>query len=179
MNNNALYNINCGLFVLTAKDGTKQNGCIINTVMQVTSSPVKISATVNKTNFTAEMIMKTKQFCVSCIDESADFSLFERFGFASGRDVDKFNGYNENTTNSQTLLVPAHYGRDLYSFYLMMKIDFVNAEYAKYNTNAALFQSAYDGFATFYHNRHMPLQPNSINFGKRDDVSYGNPLSDN
>ena len=76
MNNNALYNINCGLFVLTAKDGTKQNGCIINTVMQVTSSPVKISATVNKTNFTAEMIMKTKQFCVSCIDESADFSLF-------------------------------------------------------------------------------------------------------
>lgn len=91
----------------------------------------------------------------------------------------EFNGYNENTTNSQTLLVPAHYGRDLYSFYLMMKIDFVNAEYAKYNTNAALFQSAYDGFATFYHNRHMPLQPNSINFGKRDDVSYGNPLSDN
>lgn len=98
MNNNALYNINCGLFVLTAKDGTKQNGCIINTVMQVTSSPVKISATVNKTNFTAEMIMKTKQFCVSCIDESADFSLFERFGFASGRDVDKFNGYNEIKT---------------------------------------------------------------------------------
>ncbi len=90
----------------------------------------------------------------------------------------EFNGYNENTTNSQTLLVPAHYGRDLYSFYLMMKIDFVNAEYAKYNTNAALFQSAYDGFATYYHNRHMPLQLNSVNFGKRDDVSYGNPLSD-
>ena len=89
----------------------------------------------------------------------------------------EFNGYNEETSDSQTLIVPAHYGRDLYSFYLMMKIDFVNAEYTKYNTNAALFQSAYDGFATYYHNQHMPLQKNSINFGKQGGQSYGNPLS--
>ena len=89
----------------------------------------------------------------------------------------EFYGYNEETSDSHTLIVPAHYGRDLYSFYLMMKIDFVNAEYTKYNTNAALFQSAYDGFATYYHNHHMPLQKNSINFGKRGEQSYGNPLS--
>lgn len=96
MNNSALYNICCGLFVLTAADGEKQNGCIINTVMQVTSTPVKISVTVNKSNFTTDMILKTGRFNVSSIDESADFSLFKRFGFASGRDTDKlddFDGY--------------------------------------------------------------------------------------
>ena len=94
MNISALNNISCGLFVLTAKDGEKQNGCIINTVMQVTVSPVKITVTVDKSNFTADMIKKTGEFAVSCIDESAKFSLFERFGFASGRDTDKFDGFD-------------------------------------------------------------------------------------
>lgn len=93
MDNKALYNIACGLFVLTAADGSKQNGCIINTVMQVTSKPVKISITVNKENFTTDLILKSGKFNVSCIDESAKFSLFERFGFASGRDTDKFSGF--------------------------------------------------------------------------------------
>lgn len=94
MNKSALYNIACGLFVLTASDGSKQNGCIINTVMQVTSSPVKISITVNKSNFTTDMILKTKRFNISCIDESADFALFKNFGFSSGRDIDKFASFN-------------------------------------------------------------------------------------
>ncbi len=94
MNKNALYNIACGLFVLTASDDSKQNGCIINTVMQVTSSPVKISITVNKSNFTTDMILKTKRFNISCIDESADFALFKNFGFSSGRDTDKFASFS-------------------------------------------------------------------------------------
>ncbi len=95
MNNSALYNINCGLFVLTACENGKQNGCIINTVMQVTSSPVKISITVNKSNHTTDMILKTGKFNVSCIDESADFSLFKNFGFSSGRDTDKFADFKD------------------------------------------------------------------------------------
>ncbi len=98
MNNSALYNINCGLFVLTACEDGKQNGCIINTVMQVTSTPVKISVTVNKSNYTTGIILRTGKFNVSCIDESADFSLFKNFGFASGSDTDKFaefDGYTQ------------------------------------------------------------------------------------
>ncbi len=114
MNKNALYNIACGLFVLTASDGSKQNGCIINTVMQVTSSPVKISITVNKSNFTTDMILKTKRFNISCIDESADFALFKNFGFSSGRDTDKFayfNGYKtaENGINYVTVGTNAYF----------------------------------------------------------------------
>ena len=89
-----------------------------------------------------------------------------------------FNGYNEDTPLTQNLLVPAHYGRGIYSYYLMMQIDFINAEYTKYNTNASMFQSAFDGYATHYHNRHMPLQPNSINYGNKEATDYGNPLSD-
>ena len=94
MDISALNNISCGLFVLTAKDGDKQNGCIINTVMQVTATPVKISVTVAKTNHTTDMIKNTGEFVVSCIDETAKFSLFERFGFASGKDVNKFDGFS-------------------------------------------------------------------------------------
>lgn len=95
MDKSALYNICCGLFVLTAKDGDRHNGCIINTVMQVTSSPIKLSVTVNKSNYTTDMIMKTRCFNISVIDESADFSLFERFGFSSGADTDKFDGFSD------------------------------------------------------------------------------------
>lgn len=95
MDKKAMNNIACGLFVLTAADGNKQNGCIINTVMQVTDTPLKISVTVNKSNYTTSIIEKTKRFNVSVIDESAKFSLFERFGFASGRDTDKFEGFSE------------------------------------------------------------------------------------
>lgn len=95
MDKKAMNNIACGLFVLTAADGNKQNGCIINTVMQVTDTPLKISVTVNKSNYTTSIIEKTKRFNVSVIGESAKFSLFERFGFASGRDTDKFEGFSE------------------------------------------------------------------------------------
>lgn len=90
MNQNALYNINCGLFVLTAEESGKQNGCIINTVMQVSQLPIKISVTVDKSNYTTDMILRTGKFVVSCIDETANFDLFKKFGFVSGRDTDKF-----------------------------------------------------------------------------------------
>ena len=88
----ALYNIPYGLYVLTAKD-EKDNGCIINTLQQVTSTPEKISITINKDNYTTQMIEKTGVFNVSILDESVTFDLVKRFGFASGRDSDKFSGF--------------------------------------------------------------------------------------
>lgn len=89
MNNAAMFKLTYGLFVLTAKDGEKDNGCIINTAMQVTAEPNRIIIVVNKQNYTHDMIMKTKEFNVSMIDTDADFELFKHFGFQSGRDVDK------------------------------------------------------------------------------------------
>ena len=92
MDNSVMYKLSYGLFVLTAKDGEKDNGCIINTAMQVTGEPNRIIVVVNKQNYTHDMIMKTKKFNVSIIDTDADFDLFKRYGFQSGRDVDKLDG---------------------------------------------------------------------------------------
>ena len=83
-----------GLFVLTVRCGDKDNGCIINTVVQTANTPDKLSIAVNKANFTAELLQSADAFTVSVISEEADFALFRRFGFASGRDTDKFAGFS-------------------------------------------------------------------------------------
>ena len=93
MNLNAFHKISYGLFVLTSSDGDKQNGCIINTLMQQTVTPALISVTVNKTNFTHELIVKSGKFNVSVIDTTASFDLFTHFGFSSGRETEKIKTY--------------------------------------------------------------------------------------
>lgn len=93
MDNKAMYKLSYGLFVLTAKDGEKDNGCIINTAIQAASTPNQLSICVNKANFTHDMIMKTGEFTVSIISQAAGFDLFKHFGFQSGKDVNKFENY--------------------------------------------------------------------------------------
>ena len=90
---NAMFKLSYGLFVLTARDG-KDNGCIINTVTQITDTPKRISIAVNKANHTHDLIMKTGVFNVSVLSTEATFPLFQRFGFQSGRDVDKFADFD-------------------------------------------------------------------------------------
>ncbi len=89
INEKSLNNISYGLYVLTAKEGEKDNGCIINTVSQVTASPLAISVTVNKNNLTHDMIINTGEFNLSVIAEGASFDLFKNYGFKSGRNEDK------------------------------------------------------------------------------------------
>ncbi len=95
MDNKAMYQLSYGLFVVTAKEGEKDNGCITNTVMQVTTTPNRISLAVNKDNYTHGMIMRTKVFNVSIISEQAEFELFKHFGFQSGKTVDKFAHFTD------------------------------------------------------------------------------------
>jgi flavin reductase (DIM6/NTAB) family NADH-FMN oxidoreductase RutF len=97
----AMFKLSYGLFVLTAKDADKDNGCIINTVTQITASPVKISIIVNKANFTHNMIKKAGEFNVSILSEDAPFRIFEQFGFSSGKDANKFAAcaYDTRTAN--------------------------------------------------------------------------------
>lgn len=95
MDNQALFKLSYGLFVLTARDGEKDNGCIINTAIQAASTPNQLSICVNKTSHTHDMIVKTGIFTVSILNQKASFDIFKRFGFASGRDVDKFADYAE------------------------------------------------------------------------------------
>ena len=85
MNDKTMFNLTYGLFVLTASLDGKDNGCIINTAGQVTAVPNRISIAVNKSNFTHDMILASGKFNVSILSEEADFSIFKRFGFQSGR----------------------------------------------------------------------------------------------
>ena len=94
MNKKAMYALSYGLFVVTARVGQKDNGCITNTVAQVTTQPNRITLAVNRTNYTCDMIRESGCFTVSVIAENAEFGLFKRFGFQSGRDTDKFAGYD-------------------------------------------------------------------------------------
>ena len=90
----ALFAISYGLFVLTAKDGARDNGCIINTVIQATSTPLRVTFTVNKTNMTHDMVLKTGIFNLSILTEQSKFDVYQRFGLKSGRDGDKFADYS-------------------------------------------------------------------------------------
>ena len=95
MDNNAFFKIGYGLYVLTAKDGEQDNGCIINTFQQLTSSPLTVSVAVNRQNYTCDMIEKTGVCNVSVLSVNAPFDVFKRFGFSSGRDSDKFADYKD------------------------------------------------------------------------------------
>lgn len=90
-NTKAMYKLSYGLFVCTAKQGDKMNGCIINTAVQVASEPNRISIAINKANYTHDMVKATGECNISVISTSAGFEMFKHFGFQSGRDVDKFS----------------------------------------------------------------------------------------
>ena len=87
---NALFKLSYGLYILTARDGEKDNGCIINTVTQLTDTPSRFMIAVNKQNYTHDMILKTGKFNISVLTQEVPFQVFQHFGFQSGRDVDKF-----------------------------------------------------------------------------------------
>lgn len=89
----ALFNIGYGLYVVTSNDGKKDNGLIVNTVSQVTNSPNRIAVTINKANYSHHVIKQTGKMNINCLSVDAPFSVFEKFGFQSGRNTDKFADY--------------------------------------------------------------------------------------
>ena len=86
----ALFNIGYGLYVVTSNDGKKDNGLIVNTVTQVTNTPNRIAVTINKENYSHHVIKQTGKMNINCLTVDAPFTVFEKFGFVSGRNVDKF-----------------------------------------------------------------------------------------
>jgi flavin reductase (DIM6/NTAB) family NADH-FMN oxidoreductase RutF len=97
--NQALFSITHGLYVITAKRGDKTNGQVLDALMQVTSSPPRVALGVGKRSLTHEMILETQHLVVSVLDRNdpACADVIRRFGFQSGRDVDKFAGFPHET----------------------------------------------------------------------------------
>ena len=105
MDQKAMYKLSYGLFVLTAARDGRDNGCITNTAIQVTSEPNRIALAVNKSNYTHDMIADTGKFNVSVLSEKSGFEIFQHFGFQSGKDVDKFASYSDCKRVSNGIMV--------------------------------------------------------------------------
>lgn len=100
----AMFKFSYGLFVLTAKEDEKDNGCIINTAIQVTDQPKQVSICVNKSNYTCGMIERTGVFGLSFLSQDVTFDTFRHFGFQSGKDTDKFADYGDVKRSEAGLL---------------------------------------------------------------------------
>lgn len=104
----ALWDISYGLYIVTAFDGDKHNGQIVNTAFQVTNTPPQIAVCISKENLTHEYIMKTKMFGVSILEKDTPMLFMGPWGFRSGRDIDKFKDVNYKTGTTGLRLVTDH-----------------------------------------------------------------------
>lgn len=104
----ALFNIGYGLYVVTCNDGKKDNGLIVNTVTQVTNTPNKVAITINKENYSHHIIKQTGKMNVNCLSTDAPFDVFQKFGFESGRNIDKFAGCEPLRSDNGLVFLPRY-----------------------------------------------------------------------
>ena len=104
----ALFRIGYGLYVVTSNDGKKDNGLIVNTVTQLTDTPNRVAVNINKANYSHHIIKQTGVLNVNCLSVDAPFSVFERFGFQSGRTVDKFEGITPVRSDNGLIILPKY-----------------------------------------------------------------------
>ena len=119
----ALFNIGYGLYVITSNDGKKDNGLIVNTVTQVTNTPNRIAVTINKQNYSHHIIKQTGIMNINCLSVDAPFSVFENFGFKSGRNTDKFKE-EEQLRSDNGLIFLRRYINSFMSLKVEQYIDF-------------------------------------------------------
>ncbi len=107
-NPRTLHKISYGLYIVTSKEGKKYNGQIANAVMQITAQPVIIAVGIHKQNLTHQFISSSGHFAISILEQETPFSLIERFGFKSGRDIDKLAGVGHQWTVEQVPYITDH-----------------------------------------------------------------------
>ncbi len=120
----ALFNIGYGLYVVTSNDGKKDNGLIVNTVTQVTNTPNRIAVTINKENYSHHVIKQTGVMNINCLTTDTPFSVFEKFGFESGRNVDKFKDYEPLRSDNGLVFLP----RYINSFMSLKVVSYVDLD---------------------------------------------------
>lgn len=123
MNPAALYKITYGLYLLSVRSDEKDNACIINTAVQVSSNPLRISVSVSKANCTYDMIMESGRFNISALTVDTPFSLFQRFGMQSGRDVNKFAGFEDVARAENGIYYLTRYANAYLSLKLVHTVD--------------------------------------------------------
>ena len=114
----ALFNIGYGLYVVTSSDGTRDNGLIVNTVSQVTNVPNRVAVCINKDNYSHHVIRQTGIMNVNCLSVKAPFSVFQNYGFRSGRSADKFEGVRELRSDNGLRFLP-----DYINSFMSLKVE--------------------------------------------------------
>ena len=114
----AMFKIGYGLYVVTSNDGKKDNACIVNTVSQLTDTPLRVAVNINKMNYTHDIVKKSGVLNVNCLNNEAPFSVFQKYGFVSGKDVDKFAG-EEVMRSENGLVVLSNY----INAFISLKVD--------------------------------------------------------
>lgn len=159
MDVNALFNIGYGLYVLTSNYENKDNGCIVNTVVQVTNEPLRIAVIVNKKNYTHELILNSCVFNLSVLTVDTPFKVIEHFGFQSGKDVDKFADCNQKYRTKNNVLYIPKYINSYISCHVSSHIDL--------NTHTMFFADVIDAkvlsdkesLTYSYYQQHIKPQP--------------------
>ena len=106
----ALFQIGYGLYVITTRDGDKDNGCIVNTVMQITSNPLIVAVGINKQNYSCDIVLKTGKLNVNCLTQDTPFEVFRNFGYQSVRDTDKFGTEEHRRSDNGLIVLSEHVG---------------------------------------------------------------------
>ncbi len=119
----ALFRVEYGLYILTTHDGKKDNGIVVNTVTQLTALPERIAVTVHKDSYSHDVIRASRRLNINCLGIQTPFSAFERFGFQSGRDVDKFAGMSPRRS-ANGLAVLEEYANTYLSLEVEEYVDF-------------------------------------------------------
>lgn len=156
----ALFNIAYGLYVVTSNDGKKDNGLIVNAVSQLTNNPNRVAVTINKDNYSHHIIKQSGVMNVNCLSVDAPFSVFERFGFQSGRNVDKFENETVNRSANGLVVLP----RYVNSFMSLKVTDYVDlgthGMFVCEITEAEILSKKETMTYTFYQNNVKP-KPNT------------------
>lgn len=163
----ALFKLGYGLFVLSAQSGDKHNGCIINTAMQITDNPKRLMVGINKANLTHDMVIKSGEFNLSVLSESAPFKVFEHFGFHSGRDTDKFGSFEEKSRSENGLYHLTDYANSFISCKVVDKVDCGTHTAFFADVTEAKMLSAEKSITYDYYFEHTKPKPKKPDQGKK------------
>ncbi|MBO5262406.1 MAG: flavin reductase [Clostridia bacterium] len=123
IDNKALFKLSYGLYAVTCNDGTKDGGLIVNTVIQQASTPLTLSVTISKANYSHDVIKSTKKLNINCLNTDTPFEIFEKLGFRSGRDTDKLSDvFHWKAQNGLAVLS----GEIINAFFLCEVTDYVD-----------------------------------------------------
>jgi flavin reductase (DIM6/NTAB) family NADH-FMN oxidoreductase RutF len=155
-NLSALFNIGYGLYVVTSNDGKKDNGLIVNTVTQLTDTPNRVAVNINKQNYSHHVIKQTGVLNVNCLSTAAPFDVFQRFGFQTGRNVDKFEGFETLRSDNGLVFLP----RYINAFFSLKVEDYVDlgthGMFICSVTESRVLSSLETMTYTYYHNNVKP-----------------------